>query len=179
MNPKGRVRLLDAADPHRQNHFGKELIGWKPISQGEGGLFNPIGFACLRVVVQKEVSNEMVDLYDQPLVVEDPGAVIVCQAGEKIGFVQSFRMVGERVSVDGGTYVASLNEGKRWTDLLNSLGQEKWELPRGVAPVGNADPAQAVLAIARQEALEEAGFVLKNVRVAGRINTNAPRKSWR
>jgi 8-oxo-dGTP pyrophosphatase MutT (NUDIX family) len=170
---RGAVRFLEPQDYTRCNHFGNELVSWKSISQSGYGLFNPLGFACLRVVMQKEEADgSLVDLYDRPLFIDDLGAVVLCQNGEKIGFVQSFRIVGERISITGSGYVAALDAERRWVELLASLGEEKWELPRGIAPVDNTDPIQAALAVAHQEALEEGGFELAEAKVIGQINVD-------
>lgn len=172
MSKKGSIRLLQRKDFEKQSHFGGPLVSWKPTSQGEGGLYNPRGFSCLRVVLTKEVDEEQVGLYDQVMLVEDPGAIIVCTAGEKVGFVQSFRMVGERLPIGEDKYVSGLNKRALWGELLSFLGQDKWELPRGIAPVSGTDPIQSALAIAKQEALEEAGWQMKSAEVIGKINTN-------
>lgn len=163
----GAVRLFIKGD------FEAALVGWKPTSQGEGGLFNPRGFAAIRVVVQRFIDDELKkDLYDQPLIVESPGAVVVCQAGMKVGLVENYRFVGERILDVGVEYIARLNTEERWIDLLDSLGAWKWELPRGIAPGEGKSLEEIVIAAARTEALDEAGFTLDRVRIAGRVNVN-------
>ncbi|HLD26068.1 MAG TPA: hypothetical protein VJC05_03430 [Candidatus Andersenbacteria bacterium] len=71
-----------------------------------------------------------------------------------------FIMVGERLEMESGKYVAAINDSESWKDLCATLGQTKWEVPRGIAPATDADVEQAILKIASKEALEEAGFTL-------------------
>ena len=174
--PAGAVRLLtldDVSDSGRKNCFGYPLIGWQSTSMGSGGLFNPRGFAMLRVVVQKIVEGRLEDIYDQPMIVENAGAIAVCTLGRKVGMVQNFRLVGERIAAAPGDYVAQLNTEERWGELMASLGQWQWELPRGLAPPTNeADLEKFIIECAKLEALEEAGVHVANSRIAGRYNAN-------
>jgi hypothetical protein len=161
----GAARLLARDD------LDTPLVGWKPTSQGEGGLFNPRGFAMLRIVMQRESdAGTLRDLYDQPVIVESPGAIVVCQAGSKVGLVESYRMVGERILEAGMDYIARLDADGRWDELLLSLGEWKWELPRGIAPGEGKSLEEIVVSSARMEALSEAGFRLDDVKIVGRIN---------
>lgn len=167
----GSVRLLTKEDFERQNAFGKPLVGWKPTSQGEGGLYNAAGWSMLRVVVQKIVDGTTQDLYDQPMLVLSAGAGVVCQAGDKVGLVQNYRFVGPRILQAGKEYVKRLNDENRWDELLASLGAWKWELPRGLSPLtGEVDLAKFILATAKVEAAEEAGFSLEDARIVGTVN---------
>lgn len=163
----GAVRL--ATDDDRAT----PLIGWKPASQGMGGLVNPKGWALLRVIVQKVVEGTVKDLYDQPIIVENAGAVVVCQAGQRVGLVQNFRFVGERLMNAGKDYVRKLDEDGNWPKLLAELGRWQWELPRGLSQIENeTDLEKFVVATAKAEALEESGFTIEDARICGRLNVN-------
>lgn len=164
----GAVRLLVNED------HGTSLIGWQPASVGLGGLVNKKGWAMLRVVVQKVVEGRLRDLYDQPVLVESPGAVVVCRVGDRIGLAQNFRFVGERILQAGADYVRRLDDERRWEDLLSTLGSWRWELPQGLAPPDNNenDLEKFILKTAQAEALEEAGFTVASSRIVGRVNTN-------
>lgn len=177
---EGAVRLLKAEDlgKGKSNAFGDPLVGWKSTSLGEGGLYNPRAFAMLRVVVRKLVEGELADLYDQPMLVENLGSIVVAQTGKKVGLVQIYRMVGERIMQAEPNYVARLDQEGRWDELFDSLGAWRWEVPRGIplTKVVNADQLtsdyELALAAAKLEAFEEAGYTLQDVRIVGRVNTN-------
>lgn len=161
------LRLLARED------LGTPLVGWKSTTAGEGGLVQPKGWAMLRVVIQKILDGKTADLYDQPILIENPGAIVVCLADRKVGLVQNFRFVGERILEAGGDYVSRLNREHRWKELLEALGAWKWELPRGLANfLGAPRLEQFVLATANAEALEEAGYLLADAKIVGRVNAN-------
>lgn len=165
--PAGSLRLLSKKD------LETPVVGWKSTVAGEGGLINPKGWAMLRVVVQKILDGRAVDLYDQPIFVENPGAIVVCRADRKVGLVQNFRFVGKRILEAGGDYVRRLDKEHRWEELLETLGAWKWELPRGLANfLGSPKLEQFVLAAANAEALEEAGYLLADAKIIGTINVN-------
>ena len=175
----GAVRLLTEADLHGDNMFGKSLVGWVPTSQGYGGLVNPRGFSALRVVLQKPNpaagAGAMGDLYDQPMLVENHGAAVVCRAGDRIGVVRNFRMVGPRLLVaNPSDYVGTLDRDARWEELFATLGAWRYELPQGIAP--KTDDAESletfVLKTAKIEAGEEGGFHVEDVRIIGRVNAS-------
>lgn len=173
----GSVRLLTEADMAEgvRNAFGKPLIGWKPGSQGHGSLVNPMGFAMFRVVVRKSVEGEEKDLYDQPMIVENPGCAVVCKAGNKVGLVRNFRMVGERLAVGNPSdYVRVLDAEGRWEELFRVLGAWRYELPQGLAPKSDDahDLEAFVKKAAKLEAAEEGGFQVEDVRILGRVNAN-------
>lgn len=151
----------------------KDFKGWVQ-NTGAAGRHNPRGFGLLWVVVQKILGDgQRQNLYEQPMLVENPGSIVVCQARNKIAFIQSFRMVGERLQGLETDYVKKLNMEQRWTDLAASLGQWKWELPRGIAPIQDStDMTEVVIRTAKQELLEEAGLYLKDARIVGRVNVN-------
>lgn len=165
--PGGALRLLTKEDT------SKPFVGWRPTQDAEG-CYNPIGFGMAWVVVQKVLDNgTRQDLYEQPMFFESPGVIIVCRAGEKIGLVENFRMVGERLFPAGKEYVQRLSDEGRLGDLVNSLGKWCWEVPRGIAQVtGETDLKQLILKSTKAEGLEEAGFALDDVRVLGRLNGN-------
>lgn len=165
--PDGAVRLLAESD------LVTSVVGWKPGTQGVGSLVNPKGWALLRVVVQKVVEGQLKDLYDQPLIVENPGSIVVCTAGDKVGLVQNYRFTGNRILEAGADYVKRLNEEGRWDELLETLGEWQWELPRGLSQVNKeTNLYKFVLDTAKAEALEESGFTIANARIAGMVNAN-------
>lgn len=171
----GAVTLLRSAHFQEKNPWEQPVVGWIPTSQGVGGIFNPRGFAMPRVVVQKRDEGELRPLYDQPMIVENPGTIAVCTQGDQVGLVQNFRMVGNRLMPNAGAdYVRRLNDEERWQELVESLGQWKWECPRGLAPPGTdpSDLERFVMDTAKIEANEEAGFTIKNPRICGWLNTN-------
>ncbi len=165
----GSARLLTADD------LSASFVGWRSPPVGTGGIVNTkFGAAVLRVVVQKLVEGRLKDLYDQPIMVENPGAIVVCQAGDRVGLVQNYRFVGERLIDAGAGYVKWLHDEGRFEALLATLGRWCWELPRGLSPKYNADDIRDfVLATAKAEALEESGLRLSGVRIAGRVNANS------
>lgn len=174
-SPDGAVRLWELADITRQNAYGRPLTGWKPTSAGEG-LYNPAGFAMLWVVLQQWIPEREVlgDLYDQPMLVENLGAIVVPLLHGKVGLVENFHRVGARIMQAEANYVERLNSEKRWGELLSNLGMWQWGVPRGIPPTKirgkfNSDQELA-LATAHLEALQEAGFVLRDKEIVGRIN---------
>lgn len=161
------------------NPWGQPVVGWSPICQGEGGLYNPRGFALLRIVLHKLIEGDSWPLYDQPILVENPGSIVIAQYGDRIGMIRNFRMVGERLIPDAGAdYVRRLEEERRWMELVESLGSWRWECPRGLIPPGvSQDPKGETLEAfivrtAKLEALEEAGLEIEDARIAGRVNVN-------
>lgn len=172
----GGLRLLQVDDFGQDNRFGHPLVGWKSASAGDGSLVNTRGFAMLRVVVQKLMEGKLEDLYDQPMLVENVGSVVVPILDEKVGLVESFRMTGERIIAADPNYVANLNKNARWEELCATLGQWAWEVPRGIPPTKVLEKFESdeelALATARLEALDEAGFEMVDTRVVGRVNVN-------
>lgn len=133
----------------------------------------PGGWAMLRVIVQRLADGSAKDLYDQPIIVENAGAFVVCQAGRRVGLVQNFRFVGERLMNAGKDYVRRLDAEGRWAELAATLGSWQWEVPRGLSQIEDeTDLEKFVIAIAKAEALEESGFVIENARICGRLNVN-------
>ena len=172
----GAVRLFYPADASSPLH------GWRGLKDNPLlGLVNPKGWACLHVIVQKLIGegNTVVprDLYDQVLIVENPGAVVVCQEGNKVGLVRSFRFTAERLhslAHANKDYLLRIDGEDRWDELLQSLGRWQWELPRGLSPVSQEQDLQRfILDTARVEADEEAGFQIANARICGRVNPNS------
>lgn len=176
--PQGKVRLFQAADE------GKPIHGWKPLLAGTPllGLGNPKGWLVPHVVVQKlsnadngATDNGFKDLYDQLLIVENPGAIVVCKKEEKVGMVANFRFTAERLpDLQSADYVARLVQQNKLEEVLLSLGQSKWELPRGLSPLGSeSDLTKYILATAKVESSEEGGFEITNARICGRVNANS------
>ena len=120
--PQGKLELLQAKHFTQENPWGHDVVGWLPTSQGIG-LQNPRGFAMLRVVTNKMQDDEMVALYDQPIIVENAGSIIIAQIDDKVGLTQNFRFVGDRLLPDAGSnYIKKLQEKKLWKELTSSLG---------------------------------------------------------
>ena len=173
MEKAGAIRLVVGKDFRRENHFGQPLIGWLPISQGFGDAIRR-GFAAIRVIIQKNINGKLVDIYDQYVIVENPGSIVVCRMGDRIGLVENFRMVGDRIVVSVPTdYIKELDQAELWEDLFASLGNAQWETPRGIVPANDASNLNdIVLRAARIEAADEAGFHIANARIAGHFNWN-------
>lgn len=172
----GAVRLLEEGDFDEKvvNPWNKPVVGWIPNSQGFGGLHNPMGFALLRVVVQRILDGNKEDLYDQPIIVEKPAAVVIAQLDDKIGFVQNYRFNAERIITVDPDYIRALNDEERWFELTEALGQWRWELPAGIAPTAHdaRDIDQIIMAAAKLEASEEGGYEIENGRIVGTVNWN-------
>lgn len=172
----GQVRSFKPSD------FGGAAHGWK--ADKHGNLVNPKGWAALHVVVQKLIAGTApeeataADLYDQLILVESPGAIVVCRTAEeepRCALVQNFRFTSERLSTspDPVGYIANLAATDRWDELLAELGQWHWELPRGLAPPSDErDLTKFVLNCAKVEAAEESGLIIVNPRVCGRLNAS-------
>ncbi len=160
-----------------KNLWGKPVIGWKPNSDGIGGIHNPMGYAFVRGVVTKRIDGEMKPIYDQPMLAENACAIIIAQAGDRIALVKNFRMNGDRILPDANTeYIKRLQDENRWSELCESLGAWKWEAPRGLIPPKDGveeDEASYILRTAKQEAYEEAGLELQNTRIVGNVNLNS------
>ncbi|MDO8617586.1 MAG: hypothetical protein Q7N87_01690 [Candidatus Uhrbacteria bacterium] len=176
----GGAVLLEGQHSNMLNPWGQPVIGWIPTAQGVGGLHNSRGgYAMLRVVVQKRLEDVLCPIYDQPVLIENPGAVVIAQLEDRVGFVQNFRMVGERILPNAGAdYVRNLEESGLWSELIKSLGRWCWECPRGLVPPdaldGSGELLEAfVLRTAKLEALEEAGFKLQDAHIVGRVNANS------
>lgn len=172
----GGVELLEEKHFKEKNPWGQPVVGWLPTSQGVGGLYNPRGYAMLRVVLNKLMDEGIFPLYDQPIIIENPGSVIIPQLGDRIGLVQNFRMVGERLFSDAGIdYIKRLEEEKRWEELLDSLGRWCWEVPRGLAlqEIAKGETLKSfIIRTAQLEAMEEAGFLIEDTTIVGRVNAN-------
>jgi hypothetical protein len=166
----GALRLFKAEDVDQPIH------GWKALDgQFAQGLVNTRGWAALHVVVQKLAQGvPQKDLYDQMVLVENPGAVVVCTLGQKVGLVKNFRFTAERLLDARTDYIQRLAAAGLWDNLLAALGQWQWELPRGMAPptMTSADLGDYILKTAKLESSSEAGFQLKSPRICGRLNPN-------
>ncbi len=173
----GSVELLRKIHLAMKNPWDHPVVGWLPVRDGIGGLFNARGIALLRVVVNKRLQNaeEMQPLYDQPIIVENVGAVVIAQLNGRIGLVQNFRMVGERLLPHAGSnYIRDLQQKKLWRALLASLGEYRWEAPRGSLPEhGESELNAFILKTAHIEALQESGFRLASARIVGSVNPNS------
>ena len=168
----GAARLFSEVDQ------GQPFHGWLPLGADlHQGLANPKGWAALHIVVQKLIETdseiERKDLYDQILIVENPGAVVVARHGDRVGMVQSFRFTGERLLTADPGYVSALANDGRFEELLTTLGRWQWELPKGLNPRDEStDLERLILNTAKLEAEQEAGYTIENARIAGRINAN-------
>ena len=171
----GGIDLLNQEHFNMENPRNKPVVGWKPTSDGIGGLFNPQGWAALRAVLYKITPEQLKQwLYDQILVVENPGSIVIMELDGRIGLVQNFRMIGDRLLPKAaGSYIKTLNEEKLWQKLLDTLGRWSWEAPRGLINDPETDDIKKfILKTARVEALEETGFTLSEARIVGPVNAN-------
>ena len=172
----GWIALLEESDFNRENPWGSPVVGWKPTSQGVGGLFNPRGYAMLRAVLSKLVEEKRRSLYDQPVLVENAGSILIAELEGRVALVHNYRMVGERVLKDAGAdYIKRLQERKLWNALLQTLGAWKWEAPRGLAPPIDREEGltEFILRTAKLEGQSEAGLTVEDARVVGRVNANS------
>lgn len=174
----GGAVLLQEEHFNMENPWAQPVVGWVENSQGVGGLHNPRGFAMPRIVLQKLMNGMMRPLYDQPVIIENAGSIVIPQLGDRVGLVRNFRMVGERLLPEAGAnYIKNLQSQKLWSKLIESLGAWRWECLRGLIP---PDARQAnresltdfVVRTAKLEALEEAGFHIEEARIVGRVNAN-------
>ena len=179
--------------PFTEADIGTKLQGWRQEGlEGKSGdrihgFVNPMGFGLVHVVNQKNADGKLSDLYDQFVLIENPGAMVVCtDAAGRVGLVPNFRLVGDRPkeilerlknpatgAYDYAAYMRVLRDKRLIEDVLASLGEHVWELPRGLAPAGEAaDIAAFVRKVAAIEAKEEAGFDVADVRLRGKVNAN-------
>lgn len=171
----GAVRMLEKEDYTRKNAFGYPVVGWRRTSQGFESIFNPRGFSCLRVVQQKNTGGEMIDLYDQVFMIENPGSFLVITTSDsRIALTREFRMVGPRLieGIDIADYLNSINSQEKWDELLSTLGQWLWQVPRGIAVTEGKNLDEVFLQTAKIESQEEAGIRIINPRVIGEFNWN-------
>jgi len=188
-----RQRLFTETDYAADNAFGKPLNGWKlgglvdPEVGRLHGFVNDMGFALMHVVNQKADGGKWLDLYDQFVLFENPGAIAVCTDGEgRVGLVQNYRLVGDRLEevlkflrnpetgkYDFSGYAKTLRGKRLFAQALEGLGAWVWELPRGLAPAGETDDIAAFIRkVAAIEAKEEGGFGIAEIRQRGKINAN-------
>lgn len=138
------------------------------------------------VIVEFPAGPEMKrsPIYDQPMLIENPGAVIVATTSDdRLGMVLNRRNVCDRPELDPcdlANYVGRVDENKKWPDVLENAGAEQWEIPAGIGP-NKLSPEEfrdilcerdLVKHIAKLESVEEVGFELANVRVVGQVNFN-------
>lgn len=171
----GSAVLLDESHFEMENPWGKPVVGWTENSQGLRGFHNPRGYAAVWITLRKLIDGTMKHLYEQPMIVENVGSIVIAMLGDRVGLAQNFRMVGDRLLPDAGTeYIKQLEEKKLWGKLVESLGRWCWEAPRGLAPpMGEGEDLENfILRTAKLEALEEAGFVINDAKIAGTVNTN-------
>ena len=188
-----RQRPFVGTDYGAMNAFGKPLVGWKrngiedPGPVQLDGFVNEMGFALMHVVNQKAAGDTWQDLYDQFVLFENPGAIVVCTDGDgRVGLIQNFRLVGDRLQevmerlrnpatgqIDFSGYVKTLRDKQMFGQALAALGEYVWELPRGLAPAGEAaDIAAFIKKVAAIEAKEEGGFDIAEACLRGKVNAN-------
>lgn len=153
---------------------GQPYDGWQPLGGDYMlGMANTRGFASVHAVVMKAGAGGLKPIYDQPIIIENPGAVLICMSGDKIGLVRNFRFTAERLPI-GFDYIRMLAQTDSWDALFNSLGRWSWEAPRGIAPpTDGSNLVQYIRQLAKIEAKDEAGFEIGDVRIAGRLNPNS------
>lgn len=188
-----RQRLFTEADYAADNAFGKPLNGWKTKGLEDSqvgrlhGFVNDMGFALMHVVNQKAAGDGWQDLYDQFVLFENPGAIVVCTDGDgRVGLIQNYRLVGDRLQAvmdrlknpetgkyDFSAYAKTLRDKQLFARALDGLGEMVWELPRGLAPASEAaDVASFIRNVAKIEAKEEGGFDIAGARIRGKVNAN-------
>ena len=165
------VTLLRDEHAGMMNPWNKPVVGWQPNADGVSGLHNPLGFAFVRVVQQ---NGDGQALYDQPVIIENAGAVVLPVLGDRIGLIRVWRANAARLMDVGAAYVRQLQDENRWAELIDTLGSWNWEAPRGLSPEGVAGEAltEHVIRTAKLEAKEEAGFEIANARLVGKVNAN-------
>lgn len=173
----GGAEILRTDHLNMTNPFGHPVVSWVPTSQGYGGLHNPRGYAGLRIAVTKLIEGILRAIYDQIQIVENPGSIVIAQLGDRVCLIQNFRNVGERILPDATSdYVSRLQKEHLWDKLVKSMGRWCWESPRGLVPPSNTEINESlddfVIRSAKLEALEEAGLVIEDARIVGRVNAN-------
>ncbi len=168
------ARLLRNGDENLLNPFKKAVVGWKPILGVPRSFANTNnGFAAVWSIVQKTVEGTLADLYEQPQIVENPGSVVIPRMGDKYGLISVFRNTRERIESADPNYILDLFDNNRWEELLDAVGETKWELPAGIAPAEEGDNLnELVIKAAKMEALQEAGYTVGNAQIVGRPNFN-------
>ncbi len=168
----GRVVLLG------EDHFVKaaSVIGWGPNSQGVGGIHNKRGWALLRLMEERFRDGEFQPSFDRIIIAETAGSIVIAQVGDRVGLIRNYRMTGERLPFEGDAadYIKYIDENQLWEELVASLGQWRWECPRGQIPPnpdaeGNESIEDFVIKTAKMEALDEAGYEIAGARIVGRL----------
>lgn len=189
--------MTDTHRPNRlrlflENDTGTKLHGWRQHGMSWEGrrvdaFINDIGFGLLHVVNQKAVDGHWKDLYDQFVLFESPGAMVICtdEAG-RVGLIENFRLVGPRPEallercrnpetgmLELKRYVQMARTSEAFGVLVGSLGRMVWECPRGIAPAAGVQDLQGfVRATAAIEAKEEGGFDIVDAEIVGEVNAN-------
>lgn len=175
MEPSSREAgavLLSEEHRHLTNPWGNPVVGWQPTSQGEGWV-NTRGWGINRIVLWKLVEGVKTLLYDQPVVVENLGVIIILRDREgRVGLVRNFRMTNAQRFDNGSTYVRRIQDEERWAEVVEGLGEWSWEAPQGLATVADGPLEQVAYAVAKRESRQEAGVELGEIRVLGPVNTN-------
>lgn len=163
------LRLFNNSFKGLLNKFGKPIAGWIP-GTAPYTIVNPMGYGLAWVVVHDEDGNP---LYNQPVVLETPGAIVICVLGDRIGLIPSYRMVGERIIPNGGDYVKIINDEGLWGNLISGMGKSVWEAPRGlITEEVKENLEEFVVKTAKMEALQEAGYKITNAKIMGKVNAN-------
>lgn len=187
-------------NPRRLRPVPPQQLQWRDMLGFLGRANMGFGGMLLHVYNQILRDEGYEDQYDQPVLVESPGAVVVAIAGDKVGFVQNFRLVGDRpLIVTTGSSLelfygernelspdkAVLEVGKEYVkvllrnpelleEMIRNLGRMSWEVPAGIAPgdTSAGSVEEFVKKMAKLEASEEAGFEIADVEVCGTVNFN-------
>lgn len=168
----GGAVLLTTEHRQQTNPWGSPVVGWGPTSHGEGWV-NPRGWAVIRVALWKQVDDQRVMLYDQPVVVENLGVIVILRDTHgRVGLVRTFRMTGAHRFDMGSDYVRRIQAEGRWAEVVESLGQWSWEAPQGLASVADGQLEEVALQVAKRECQEEAGVSIGRARLLGQVNTN-------
>lgn len=165
------------------------IIGWGESDQCYGKV-NPKGWASIFGMVWREGDDGQPEyLYDQPLIIENEGVIVVLrhEDGQRLLFSEVFRPIGERIAIlRFKKYVRKLEARNWWPALFGSLGRWQFECPMGLIESEDleghdGDIQQIVIAAAVREARAEVGAEITNARIVGRLTpttTFIPHASW-
>ncbi len=151
------------------------MVGWKPTSTGEGGLVNPMGWAMIRGVLWKRDGGNVIPLYDQPLIVEKPGAIVIARMGDRIGVIRQRRMTMRRPSI-GKWPLERVEVGDH--AMPHIVGNDVWQLlsPEYAAELGcSVDEGVSAPGSDYMELLDAGQLWGKLLEMAGEWKWEAPR----
>ncbi|MFH1404759.1 MAG: NUDIX domain-containing protein [Patescibacteria group bacterium] len=171
------IELVDDRHFSMKDPRGRDLIRWKRLKGFlKAGLVNTDGWAAIHVVHWRTgESGERIYLYDQMMLVLAPSVFVVCETQHgRIGVVEVFRMTNSRSWPETGSdYLKHLEQGNLWEKMVGSLGQMRWQIPRGMCRIKPGENLeQAVLRSAIEEAEQEGGFRVVKATYVGDMNAD-------